>query len=306
MPTQIRAQAGVQREPETPLEQLVKANEEIGRTRRRRPRKRDPARELDRWYRKQLRRIVREIADAVEAEVLPVVRETKAEYTLDADPVATRDGWADRVIQAINLVWQSFTGAAFEQQADRLARQTVSMAESESTNAFLKSVNEAVGVDMSPMLDREGMREYLDVAAHNNAELIKSVPQDYLKGVEEAVMGGIRAGEAPTTIARNIQHQTGINQRRARFIARDQTAKLTGEITERRQKQAGIKYFRWSTSGDSRVGDDHRAAARRDVGYGPGIYRWDQPPKEGIPGRATRPNCRCTAIPVFEWEISGR
>ena len=113
----------------------------------------------------------------------------------------------------------------------------------------------------------------------------------------------MRAGQSPTQIANNIQEATGITRRRARGIARDQAAKLHGEITERRQRQAGIKYFRWVTSKDERVGTDHARAAARDVGYGPGVYRWDRPPKEGIPGRATRPNCRCTATPIFEWEL---
>ena len=285
----------------TPLEQLIEMNEQVRRTRKRPARRREPPKDVERFYRTQLRSLIRAIRREIDKEVMPEVRQNKADYTLDS--VVTMDTWSDRIIALIAGISERFTSQAFEQQYDRLAARTVSMAEASSTRQFLESVNQAIGVDMGPILDQAGIRDYLQVASYQNAQLIKSVPQEFLKGIENAVIGGIRAGNAPSEIAKQIQKQTGIADRRAQLIARDQVAKMNGEITERRQRQSGIKFFRWSTSKDARVGDDHRAAAARDVGYGKGVYRWDQPPKEGIPGRATRPNCRCVAIPVFEWEL---
>ncbi len=288
-----------------PLEQLQEMNEQAGKTRRRSASTpRDPTKDVERFYRAQLKSLVRMIKKEIEEGVIPVVKEEKAEY--QADSVPTYDAWADRVIEAIRRISRRFVQGEFQEQYERLARRTVSMAEAETTDAFVKSVNKAVGVDIRPMLDEEGMREYVQAASWQNAQLIKSIPEEYLKRVETAVVGGIRGGDAPSKIARNIREATGITRRRAELIARDQTAKLTGEISERRQKQAGVKYFKWITSKDERVGDDHRRAARRDVGYGPGVYRWDNPPPEGVPGNSTRPNCRCTAKPVFEWELPNK
>lgn len=214
----------------------------------------------------------------------------------------TMDAWADRIIAALSSVSQQWV-QGFTEQYERMARRTVSMAEAESTDAFVKSVNEAVGVDMSAMLQQEGMEDYVEAATKQNAQLIKSIPERFFAGIESAVLGGVRGGDAPTKIAQRIREQSGVSRRKAELIARDQTSKLTSEITERRQKQAGIKYFQWVTSKDERVGDDHRRAAKRDVGFGPGIYRWDRPPPEGVPGNSTRPNCRCVAVPRFEHEI---
>ena len=285
---------------QTPLETLTAMNEQVGRTRKRPARPVDTQKRVERFYRKQLLQIVREIAKEVKADILPILREEKADYTGDS---YTIDAWADRIIQALTALAEKYTASSFLSQYRRMAQRTVSMAEAETTQAFVDSVNKAVGVDLRPMLSSENMSGYLEVATQANVELIKSVPMEYFDRIQNAVFGGVRNGDAPTTIARNIQKATGITDRRARLIARDQSAKLTGEISERRQKQSGIKYFKWITSKDERVGTDHARAAARDVGYGPGVYRWDNPPKEGIPGSATRPNCRCTATPIFEWQL---
>lgn len=287
---------------QTPLEQLTEMNERVGKTRKKSAKPRDPTAKIERFYRNQLKKLVAEMNRRIMEEVMPVVRGEKAEYQVK-DSVPTKDAWADNVIASLEKVSQDLTEGAFASQFERLAQRTVSMAEADTTDAFLKSVNEATGVDMSNMLDQEGLAEYVQSATYQNSKLIKNLSNDYISGIQTAVLGGVRGGDAPSKIAKKIQEKTGVQRRKAELIARDQTSKLTGEITERRQKQAGIRYFRWVTSKDERVGDDHKRAARRDVGYGPGVYRWDKPPQEGVPGNSTRPNCRCTATPVFEWEL---
>jgi SPP1 gp7 family putative phage head morphogenesis protein len=289
---------------QSPLEQLQAMTEQVGKTRRGTPRtRRDPAKRAEKAYKAQLRTLVQQLQKEIEGEVIPVVKEEKAAYQVKD---YTADAWADRIIEAIRRVARRFVGGELEEQYEKLAKQTVNRVQGEATEAFVKQVNEAVGVDITPMLDDSNMQDYLQAASHHNAQLIKSIPQKHLDRVEAAVLGGIRGGDAPSKISQRIRKATGITRRRAEEIARDQTAKITGEITERRQKQAGVSYFQWITSRDERVGDDHRRAARRDVGYGPGVYRWDKPPPEGVPGNSTRPNCRCTAKPVFEWELPNR
>jgi SPP1 gp7 family putative phage head morphogenesis protein len=306
---------------QTPLEQLTEMNERVGKTRKKSARPRDPTAKIERYYRAQLRSLVRSMAKRVKEDVLPVVQEEKEEYkqsTGDSVPSYTADAWSDRVIKAIQAVAGEFISGIFAQQYERIARQTVSMAESETTEAFVKSVNEAVGVDMGPILDNEGMQDYVQAATQQNVGLIKSIPEEYFTGIESAVLGGIRDGKAPSAIASQIQSQTGVHERKARTIARDQTAKLTSEITERRQRQSGIKYYQSVTAGDERVtgkpGGKYPNAkiscwgiAKQDIGFGPGVYRWDKGAtwngQKGLhPGRH-HINCRCTAKPIFEYEL---
>ena len=305
-----------------PLEQLIEMNEQQGKVRRKPARKpKDVKKDIERYYRAQLKSLVREINREIEETVIPVVKQEKSAYKTDAATVYTRDAWADRIIEAIRRISRRFVGGELEEQYERLAQGVVSRAESATTEAFVKSVNQAVGVNIRPMLDKEDMVEYVQSASWHNAQLIKSVPEEYLKRVETAVVGGIRSGYAPAKIAQDIREATGVTQRRAELLARDQTAKLTSEITERRQRQAGIKYYQVITANDERVtgkpGGKYPNAriscwgiANQDIGYGKGVYRWDQGASWGgekglHPGRH-HINCRCVAKPIMEWELPNK
>lgn len=246
-------------------------------------------------YNRQLQALISAINEDIKREIIPALHRLKPEYTQDA--------WPSMMNALLTALVERWTGPIFKAQAARIAAGTVRRAEAENGKAFLKSVNKAVGIEVFGA-QSEALTTELEAAAVENAHLITTIPEQYLNKVSTTIMERMRGGYAPSVIARDLREQSGITRRRAKIIARDQTAKLNGELTKLRNKAAGIAYFRWVTSKDGRVGDDHRKAAERDVGFGKGIYRWDNPPKEGIPGRATRPNCRCTASPVFEWELS--
>lgn len=279
----------------------------------------NPTNKAEKYYRAQLSSMIRAMNVAISEEVMPVVKAEKREYTGDAMP--TMDGWADRITAALQAVAAQFVGEAFTSQAMRISAGTVSMADAESTQAFVKSVNRAVGVDLTPVLDESSMSDYLEASVAQNVNLITSVKDQHLTNVQSAVMEGMRAGEAPSTIAKRIQKESGVSQRRAKIIARDQTAKLNSDITERRQESAGITHYRWVTSRDRRVSGAPSGAypnakikcyeiARKDIGNGPGVYSWKDGAAYGgetklHPGRA-HIGCRCTSSPVFKWELEGQ
>ena len=85
-------------------------------------------------------------------------------------------------------------------------------------------------------------------------------------------------------------------RKHSKIVAHDQIAKLQSDLNESRQRAAGGKLYRYTTRGDDRVRDTHRAAARANVGHGPGVYSWDAPPEIGHPG--SEPGCRCVATAV--------
>lgn len=275
---------------------------------KKRPKPAKPIRPKDtaeRYYRGKLRALVQEMAKAVDAELTPIL---KAEYTADSPLV-------DRIIAMLNRLAARFTGTTYANQAYRLAQSTLSMAEADSTAAFVTSVNRAVGVDMGRLMTSEGLQNYLDAAVAENVALIKSISSDYFSKIEQAVMGGMRAGESTTVIAKRIQAETGATYKRAKFIARDQLAKANGDIFRKRQQQAGIARFRWSTSRDERVSGNPAGKfpnakvkcymlARQDIGFGPGVYLIDKGAKYAgetglFPGRA-HINCRCVAVSLIE------
>ncbi|WP_220387564.1 phage minor head protein [Alloalcanivorax xenomutans] len=307
----------IQKVAPTPLETLTEMNRALYQKRKKRrparPSRKDESVEV--FYRGQLRSLVRLINQVIAAEVMPVVKQEKPAYTGDA---LTMDGWAERVRAALQAAADQFTTATFAAQAERVAQDMVRRADAVSTGAFVESVNRAIGVDLSNMIDSERLQEELEAAVAENISLIRSIPQQHFTRLESIVLNGMRNGQTPTTIANNIRELSGVTYRRARFIARDQVAKLNGDITEARQSAAGITHYRAVDAGDERVtgrpGGRYPNAkikcweiARRDIGYGPGVYTWKEGAsyagQKGLHPGKHHPGCRCTATPVFEWEL---
>ena len=102
----------------------------------------------------------------------------------------------------------------------------------------------------------------------------------------------IQAGNVPAHDFRRLVSKAVHTERRTtmssmRLIARDQTTKAIGALTEIRQTSLGLTQYRWLTQGDSDVRPTHAAM------NGQIVYDWASPPSEGHPGPTI--NCRCTA-----------
>lgn len=306
------------------VEQLREANEQFGRSRNRQPKARHPEDQVEAYYRRQLSDLIKAARQRIMKQVVPVLREEQASFEdsgLTQDERAVHDAWADRVIEALEAAVASvMANAAFQTQFRRLAEGIVRRADGASTEAVIKSVNESIGVDLRSTLEQQDMQDFLAVARKQNVELIKSVPQGYFDRVENVIMSGVRDGHSVSFMMRQLREAGTTTESQARRIARDQSAKLTSQITERRQKGAGINYYRVVTANDERVtgrpGGKYPNAkiscwgiAKRDIGYGPGVYRWDEGASWGgftglHPGRH-HIQCRCAAVPVFDWEVEG-
>ena len=140
----------------------------------------------------------------------------------------------------------------------------------------------------------EGMQQWVEY----NVDLIKTIPQEYFDKIREVIDTGYIEGRTTTEISKEIRKIYGVSKRRADFIARDQCAKLNGQISRAQQVDAGLNEYIWSDSGDSRVRASHRALNGHK-------FSWDEPP-ENADGRCCHPGedygCRCVAIPVFEYD----
>lgn len=140
--------------------------------------------------------------------------------------------------------------------------------------------------------------EGLEAWVSSNVDLIKTIPQDTLAKMKELVYAGYAKGLNTKDMVAQIQRAYDISNRHAKLIARDQTAKLNGQIQQAQQTDAGVSRYRWSTSGDTRVRDSHKELEGQ-------IFNWDTPP-ENSDGRACHPGedyqCRCVAVPIFDMD----
>lgn len=157
---------------------------------------------------------------------------------------------------------------------------------------LIKTFKSALGVDIRPLLADPMTNSYLRGVVSDNVDLIRTIPKRAHVGLKAKLVAELEV--APFDEQRLIKllgreyRSTGYNARR---IARDQTTKTIGKLTEMRQRQVGVEAYIWSTSGDERVRPTH-------VANGGQRFRWDSPPSTGNPGADIM--CRCVAVPITD------
>lgn len=151
-----------------------------------------------------------------------------------------------------------------------------------------------IGIDL-PASDTH-LGEALDLFRTQNVDLITRMTQDQLGRIETLLTQHARSGSRVEQIRRELQEQQSLGRARAELIARDQVLKLNGQLTQLRQKEAGVEEYEWNTSGDERVREFHRRLNGT-------VHRWDNPPVTDKKGRRNHPGedfqCRCVAIPII-------
>ena len=249
-------------------------------------------------YNVELQRIVRAINSDINAIIMPTVRNLAPEYQRDS--IATVDSWVDVLTAALRIVRERYATPQFQALATTIAQRFVRTANASN----LKRTERDLGINIYS--DSQSLSDYVQASIADNVRLIKSIPDQYLTQVESIVFTNVRAGGRPSAIAKQLQEQLGVTERRAKFIARDQTAKVNGDLNARRQQDVGFAYFEWDDSDDERVRHRHKEIADKVTQYGKGIYRWDHPPLSDkgvpiIPG--TDFQCRCVGRPVSQDEV---
>ena len=217
---------------------------------------------------------------------------------------------ADRATVASTLAQMAQQAQArMEQLAPQTARSFVSAADVANKEAMQKNIASALSVDFATVIDSPTIKPLLDQALVDNTALIKSISTEHFAKVSQAVLDNYRGVPQVdgVSLTQRLQKIGGISKNRAKFIARDQTAKLTGDLNQARQQDNGIDEYTW-----------HNAQDRRVVGNPSGLYpkgnrvhgdhwdregetfSWANPPHDGHPGHA--PNCRCYAKPKLNLE----
>lgn len=131
-----------------------------------------------------------------------------------------------------------------------------------------------------------------------NIALIKSIPRDIIKRYQSALYNAVAnfdSGEI-NKLAKQIGQ---ISTRRAKTIARDQTAKAIESFSNARARDLGFTHYQWLTSKDERVSKakgGHRQLDGRIYSYDSASAIIDSYENKGHP--AQRVNCRCIAIPI--------
>ena len=132
-----------------------------------------------------------------------------------------------------------------------------------------------------------------------NIALIKTIPRDIIEKYQVLLYNNITDFDLQAT-QKTITTFTNTTLRRAKTIARDQTAKAIENYAMARSQDLGFEYYIWQTAKDERVskgkGGHNQLEGR--------IYRYDTPTaiidSYGNKGHCSqRVNCRCLSSPLF-------
>lgn len=182
-------------------------------------------------------------------------------------------------------------------QAENIANGFVSRGDAQNHAEVSTNLKNQTGIDLSAYLrNSPNIAERVNTLTAGNVQLIKSIRSQYLDKVQNAVMQAMVKGSLNKDLAAQIKDLGKTTEKRAMFIARDQSSKLNAALTQARHEDVGIKKYMWSTSLDERVRDSH--ADKEGL-----VFEYVNPPADtGHPGHDF--NCRCVAIPVLDDVVS--
>ncbi|HBG77263.1 MAG TPA: hypothetical protein DDW84_00225 [Phycisphaerales bacterium] len=163
---------------------------------------------------------------------------------------------------------------------------------------LIAGISDKMKMSVEVLFDDKKMQQVMDTATVEAAQLIKTIPGQYIGEVSRAVLTATKQQPLPAgrTLWQQIQFIGDTTKARAKFIARDQTSKANAAITEFQQTEAGIPAYEWRSSQDNRVvgkpggkwpkaSNIHGDHYHRDGK----VFLWSKPPKDGHPGQAI--NC---------------
>lgn len=246
-------------------------------------------------YNSELQAIVELVKKDIRELLVPQIKYLEPDYTADS--------WFDTIESIINRIREKYSNPYFQRLASRIASNFVSAVDAHVNNQFKRSYK---SFGINAFNTTGAVSDYLEISAADNVKLIESIPSQYLDQVRTMVTTNMRAGLRSTEITKQLSDRFNITKNRAKFIARDQSSKISNGIARKRMQASGFQYFQWIDSDDSRVRTRHRKIADTVTKYGKGIYRWDELPlsDDGKP-IATGDDyaCRCISRPVSDAEV---
>lgn len=160
---------------------------------------------------------------------------------------------------------------------------------------FVKAVK---SISIPPKLTDD--QKYIMAAewGQNLDKYIKDWSEHNILELRTKIQSNSFGGRRPQALVKYITDNYGVSQRKAEFLARQETSLLMSKFHEVRYKDIGIDKYKWSTSHDKRVRHDHAELNGE-------IFLFSSPPVvDNRTGRRANPGedfgCRCIAIPIVD------
>ena len=256
----------------------------------------------DREYAKLANAYMRLLKEELETELPKLKEDYKRNRDEDKKLNQRNDGYTDMMLRINKLFADMKEHLASKTNGFGLRRKLETLAQLNrklTVKEWKKAIKATLGIDIrEDYYLGDFYAEQLEQWVNYNIDLISTIPSGTLDKMRDMVFNGYAKGETTTQMVKDIQRVYRISKDHASLIARDQTAKLNGQIQQYQQQDAGITQYIWTTTGDERVRESHRELNGK-------IFNWSEPPVNSD-GRACHPGedyqCRCIGRPVFNKE----
>lgn len=211
-------------------------------------------------------------------------------FIQDAD-----DDWQRRLEEALEKIARGM-GTPTQETIDQLD-ELASGAAQFNERKWKSLVRKAYGVNPSATKP-ERIENLLSDWAEKNALLIKDISNKAIRQIRDETVEALTNGTSVKDFTDIVQERLDVSDSRAELIARDQVAKLNGDLNKQKQIDTGLSKYVWRTVGDERVRDSHASVDGKE-------FSWDSPPTEtdgNHPGEDYQ--CRCFAEPLFPDSMS--
>lgn len=239
------------------------------------------------WYREHLvcraRRMLEDALRIIEKHYRPA----QDRMALDDDPIVTlrieMRKWSRR--------WQKRFDYLSKEMSDSFAGKS-----QRYTDAMVKKRMREAGFTVRFKPTAQMVSAYRAVAARQ-VGLIKSIPQQFAKDVEQAVWNAVSKGGAMGALSKELRAKYGVTYRRAALIARDQNNKAKTVMENARRDELGITEATWLHSHAGRhPRPTHLAMHGKRFKIADGMY--DSAVKRKVqPGELV--GCRCSSRSVI-------
>ena len=160
---------------------------------------------------------------------------------------------------------------------------------------FVKTMK---GITIPPTMTEEMKSRIAEEWGTNLDLYIKGWMSKNILNLRERVQQHSFEGRRAESLIKIIQSNYGVSQRKAKFLARQETSLLLSKFRETRYAEVGVKRYRWSTAHDERVRSDHSHLNGK-------IFSFDSPPVTNTKtGARNNPGedfgCRCIAVALVE------
>lgn len=190
-----------------------------------------PNASINKWYREQLYAMIKEMRlDIIQS----VVRPYRADLAMDGIT-----DWLGSVIDSLINKWQTNLANLSKDVATDFVGRSKTHYDKRLHN-MLKKRGFIVNFRNSKYVE-----EQAQIAIGENVALIKSVGNQYLDNVRAAVWRSVKGGYDLESLVKQLMQIDGVTERRAKNIARDQTAKANQAFEDARAAELGITKAIW-------------------------------------------------------------